>query len=60
MIYHDFLVYIKKKMLKKYIYFFIIGVIKKRGVLAPYTSEINGHIIAELEKEGIKVKEEKL
>ncbi|RIA83628.1 Saccharopine dehydrogenase [Glomus cerebriforme] len=36
------------------------GVIKKRGVLQPYTSEINNPIIAELEKEGIKVKEEKL
>ncbi|CAB4469519.1 Saccharopine dehydrogenase [Rhizophagus irregularis] len=36
------------------------GVIKKRGVLAPYTPEIINPIIAELEKEGIKVKEEKL
>ncbi|GES89687.1 saccharopine dehydrogenase [Rhizophagus clarus] len=36
------------------------GVIKKRGVLAPYIPEINNPIIAELEKEGIKVREEKL
>jgi len=36
------------------------GVINQRGVLAPYTSELNNPIVAELEKEGIKVKEEKL
>ncbi|CAG8485602.1 12307_t:CDS:10 [Funneliformis mosseae] len=36
------------------------GKIKKRGVFAPYTPEINNPLIAELEKEMIKVKEEKL
>ncbi|CAG8436057.1 749_t:CDS:10 [Ambispora gerdemannii] len=35
------------------------GVISKKGVLAPYSPEINDPIIKELEKEGIKVLEEK-
>ncbi|CAJ0629275.1 5022_t:CDS:10 [Entrophospora sp. SA101] len=36
------------------------GIIKKPGVLAPYTPEINNPIIEALEKEGIKVIEETL
>ncbi|CAG8638811.1 14612_t:CDS:10 [Acaulospora morrowiae] len=36
------------------------GVINKRGVLAPYTLEIINPIIESLEKEGIKVIEEKM
>ncbi|CAG8617096.1 7806_t:CDS:10 [Ambispora leptoticha] len=36
------------------------GVISKKGVLAPYSPEINDPIIEALEKEGIKVLEEKL
>lgn len=36
------------------------GVIKQRGVFAPYTPEINNPIMAELEKEGIIVKEKTL
>ncbi|KAG9288213.1 hypothetical protein G9A89_020519 [Geosiphon pyriformis] len=36
------------------------GVIKQKGVLAPYTPEINNPIIEALEKEGIIVLEEKL
>ncbi|CAG8460029.1 9514_t:CDS:10 [Diversispora eburnea] len=36
------------------------GIINEKGVLAPYTPEINNPIIKALEKEGIKVIEEKL